>query len=104
MKKGSTVYVEGSLQTRKWTDKDGVEKFTTEIVANEMQMLGSREGMGGGGGGGSGDDDSGGAPSGYGERASAPRQAPAARPAAAQRPAASKPATGFDNMDDDIPF
>ncbi len=102
LKKGRSVYVEGRLKTRKWTDKDGVEKFTTEILANEMQMLGSREGMGGG----QGDDDSGGAPSGYGERSSgAPaRQAPASRPSAPQRPAASKPATGFDNMDDDIPF
>jgi single-strand DNA-binding protein len=40
MKKGSQVYVEGRLQTRKWTDKNGVERYTTEIVANEMQMLG----------------------------------------------------------------
>lgn len=100
LKKGRSVYVEGRLKTRKWTDKDGVEKFTTEIIANEMQMLGSREGMGSGA---SGDDEGGGAPSGYGDRASAPRPAPAARPAAAQKPA-SKPATGFDNMDDDIPF
>ena len=48
LKKGRSVYVEGRLQTRKWHDKDGVEKYTTEIVATEMQMLGSREGMGGG--------------------------------------------------------
>ena len=48
LKKGRSVYVEGRLQTRKWTDKDGAEKYTTEIVATEMQMLGSREGMGGG--------------------------------------------------------
>src|SRR3982751_5178212 len=52
LKKGRPVYVEGRLETRKWTDKAGVEKYTTEIVASEMQMLGSREGMGGGAGGG----------------------------------------------------
>src|SRR5690349_11219547 len=49
LKKGSQVYVEGRLQTRKWQDKDGQDKYTTEIVANQMQMLGSRQGMGGGG-------------------------------------------------------
>ena len=93
LKKGSQVYVEGSLRTRKWTDKDGVEKFTTEIRADQMQMLGGRQGMGGGGG-----DDGG------GSNYSAPRPAaPAARPAAA-KPAAAKAASGFDDMDDDIPF
>ena len=95
LRKGSQVYVEGSLRTRKWTDKDGVEKYTTEIRADQMQMLGKREGMGSP----SGDDDGG--------YDSAPRRsAPASRaPApAAQRPAASKPASGFDDMDDDIPF
>ena len=93
LKKGSQVYVEGSLRTRKWTDKDGVEKFTTEIRADQMHMLGGRQGMGGGGG-----DDGG------GSNYSAPRPAaPAARPAAA-KPAAAKAASGFDDMDDDIPF
>ena len=95
LRKGSQVYVEGSLRTRKWTDKDGIEKYTTEIRADQMQMLGSRQGMGGG-------DDGGGG--GY----EAPRQsAPARAPAAAsprQAPAASKAASGFDDMDDDIPF
>jgi single-strand DNA-binding protein len=92
LKKGRSVYVEGRLQTRKWQDKDGVEKYTTEIVASEMQMLGGREGMGGGSGA-AGEEDGGG----Y-ERA-----APAARPAAA---AANRPAakSGFSDMDDDIPF
>ena len=54
LKKGRPVYVEGRLKTRKWTDKDGVEKYTTEIFADQMQLLGGREegGMGGGGGGG----------------------------------------------------
>src|SRR6202521_3400526 len=49
LKKGSQVYVEGRLQTRKWQDKDGQDKYTTEVVADRMQMLGSRQGMGGGG-------------------------------------------------------
>ena len=49
--KGSQIYVEGRLQTRKWQDKDGNDRYTTEIVANEMQMLGGRGGSGGGGGG-----------------------------------------------------
>ncbi|REG18526.1 single-strand DNA-binding protein [Simplicispira sp. 110] len=52
LRKGSQVYVEGSLRTRKWTDQAGVEKFSTEIRADQMQMLGSRQGMGGQGGGG----------------------------------------------------
>jgi len=91
LRKGSKVYIEGSLQTRKWTDKDGAEKYTTEIIAEEMKMLGGREGMGGGA-------DDGGEPSGYGNR-----QQPASRPAAAAK-AAPKSSTGFDNMDDDIPF
>jgi single-strand DNA-binding protein len=98
LRKGSQVYVEGSLRTRKWTDKDGQEKYTTEIRADQMQMLGSRQGMGGPGG------DDGGGGGGY----EAPRQsAPARTPAAAaprQAPAASKAASGFDDMDDDIPF
>jgi len=103
LKKGRSIYVEGRLKTRKWTDKDGAEKYTTEVIAQEMSMLGSREGMGGGASGG-GDEESGGG--GYSER-SAPQQrsAPASRPqqAPAPRPA-PKASTGFDNMDDDIPF
>ncbi len=105
LKKGSSVYVEGRLKTRKWTDKEGVERYTTEIISDVMQLLGSRQGMGGGNG--AGPDDEGG---GYSERPAASRPAPASRPAAvaaARQPAASasaKPATGFDNMDDDIPF
>jgi len=99
LKKGRSVYVEGRLKTRKWTDKDGAEKFTTEIIANEMQMLGGREGMGGGGG--AGEEGGGGYP--RGDRGDEPRSAPASRPAAS-KPAPSKSATGFDDMDDDIPF
>jgi single-strand DNA-binding protein len=94
VKKGRPIYVEGRLVYRKYTDKDGIEKTATDIVATEMQLLGGREGMGGPSGG---DEDGGGAP----RRA----PAPASRPSApAQRPAASKPSTGFDDMDDDIPF
>jgi single-strand DNA-binding protein len=88
LKKGSQVYVEGRLQTRKWQDKDGADKYTTEIVADRMQMLGSRQGMGGG----------------DRERdAGADREAGArgaAKPAAAGKPAGSK----FDDFEDDIPF
>ncbi|MBL0151371.1 MAG: single-stranded DNA-binding protein [Ideonella sp.] len=98
LKKGRPVYVEGRLKTRKWTDKDGVEKYTTEIVADQMQLLGSREGGGGGGGA-----DDGYASEGAAPRAAAPRPATAARPPAAPRPA-PKSSTGFDGMDDDIPF
>ena len=48
LKKGSQVFIEGRLQTRKWQDKEGNDRYTTEVVANEMQMLGSRAGAGGG--------------------------------------------------------
>lgn len=99
LRKGSQVYIEGSIRTRKYTDKDGVEKYATEIRADTMQMLGKREGMGGGSGGG----DDGGYDSAP-RRSAAPSRAPAP---AAQRPGgggASKPASGFDDMDDDIPF
>ena len=102
LKKGRSVYVEGRLKTRKWTDKDGAEKYTTEVIAQEMNMLGGREGMGGGAG-----EEEGGA-GGYSERAAPQRAAPASRPQAAAPASASRPApksaTGFDNMDDDIPF
>lgn len=102
LRKGSQVYVEGSLRTRKWTDKDGIEKYTTEIRADQMQMLGSRQGMGAPAGGG--DDDGGGYESAP-RRAAAPSRAPAAGGGGgAARPAPSKPASGFDDMDDDIPF
>ena len=98
LKKGRSIYVEGRLKTRKWQDKEGKDQYTTEVIAQEMNMLGSREGMGSGGGG----EEEGG---GQGERSAPPRSAPASRPAAspASRPA-PKATTGFDNMDDDIPF
>lgn len=99
LRKGSQVYVEGSLRTRKWTDQSGVEKYSTEIRADQMQMLGSRQGMGQPAG-----DDGGGYDSAPRRPAPASRQAPASAPP--QRPAApaSKASSGFDDMDDDIPF
>lgn len=115
-KKGRPLYVEGRLRTRKWTDKEGKEVYTTEIIATEMQLLGGRdsgdEGGGGGGYGGGRGEARGGGGGGYGggdDEYSAPARAPAARPAAARPPAprpapAPKSATGFDDMDDDIPF
>ena len=99
LRKGSQVYVEGSLRTRKWTDKDGIEKYTTEIRADSMQMLGSRQGMGGQGGG---DDEGGGERQNYAPRA--PAAAPRAATPTTRPPAPSKAASGFDDMDDDIPF
>jgi single-strand DNA-binding protein len=95
LKKGSSVYVEGRLQTRKYTDKDGVEKYATDIIAETMQMLGGRQGMGGDGG-----MDEGGYDAPPQRQQQAPRQAP---PAPAARPA-PKPAPNFSDMDDDIPF
>jgi single-strand DNA-binding protein len=96
LKKGSSVYVEGRLQTRKYTDKDGVEKYATDIIAENMQMLGGRQGMGGD----AGMDDGGGYESSAPSRPQPQRQAPAA-PAARPQP---KPAPNFSDMDDDIPF
>ena len=90
LRKGSQVYVEGSLRTRKWTDQSGVEKYSTEIRADQMQMLGSRQGMGGGQQGGGGYDDGGYGGGDQGGYDQAPRRAaPAPRPMAApaQRPA-----------------
>jgi single-strand DNA-binding protein len=99
LKKGKSVYVEGRLKTRKYTDKDGVEKYSTDIIATEMQLLGGREGGGAGGG-----EDLGAPASSGGGGYSAPqRSAPPSRSAPATKPAA-KSSTGFDDMDDDIPF
>ena len=97
LKKGSQVYVEGKLQTRKWTDKENVERFTTEIIADTMQMLGSRQGMGGGGGGSNAIDDD------YSNAPAQRQSAPAASGGNAPRQPA-RPAPNFSDMDDDIPF
>lgn len=83
LKKGSQIYIEGALRTRKWQDKEGQERYTTEIVADKMQMLGSRQGAGD-------------------RMPSEPRE-----PAMASEPrggGARKPAGKFEEMDDDIPF
>jgi single-strand DNA-binding protein len=99
LKKGSSVYVEGRLQTRKYTDKDGVEKYATDIIAENMQMLGGRQGMGGD----AGMDDGGyesSPPSRPQQQQQQQRQAPPP-PAARPQP---KPAPNFSDMDDDIPF
>jgi single-strand DNA-binding protein len=99
LKKGNPVYIEGRLKYGKFTNKDGVEQNTCDIVAQEMQLLGGRQGAGAPGGGGGGEEGGGG-----GSYARAP--APASRPPAA-RPApapAAKAGSGFDDMDDDIPF
>lgn len=101
LKKGSQVYVEGKLQTRKWQAQDGTDRYSTEIVANEMQMLGGRQGMG------SSNDEYNQAPaqSYGGGQASAPAQQSNPAPAAQrpqQKPAAAPPA--MDSFDDDIPF
>lgn len=94
LKKGKSVYIEGRLKTRKWTDKENVERYTTEIIAQEMTMLGGRDGGGGGGG-----DDM---PREGGEsRGARPGPREGAKPAS--KPA-QKSSTGFDDMDDDIPF
>jgi single-strand DNA-binding protein len=85
LKKGSQIYVEGSLRTRKWQDKDGQDRYTTEIRGDEMKMLGSRQGMGE-------------AP----PRESYSPNKPAAAPQNNARPASTS--TGFGDMDDDIPF
>ncbi|MBD3609182.1 MAG: single-stranded DNA-binding protein [Gammaproteobacteria bacterium] len=93
LKKGAKVYIEGRLQTRKWQDQSGQDRYTTEIVGNEMQMLDSR-----GAGGGSADFNQ---EQSYG--GGAPAQAPQQQQQ--QQPAAAAPASnGFDDFDDDIPF
>jgi len=85
LRKGAKVYVEGSLRTRKWQDQSGVERYTTEIVAAEMQMLDGRGGQGGG------------SHASHSHHASAaPQMAPMAEPASSSRV--------HEEFDDDIPF
>ena len=91
LKKGSQVYVEGSIRTRKWQDKDGQDRYSTEIRGDLMKMLGGRQGMGDGGGRGGDRGDP-------GESRGGPP--PEGRPAPA---GAKKPAGKFDDMEDDIP-
>lgn len=106
LKKGSQVYIEGSLRTRKYTDKDGVEKYATDIRADTMQMLGSRQGMGGGagaGGGMGGGMDDGGYGSAPPARQNAGGGSGGSGGGGGSRPA-PRPAPNFSDMDDDIPF
>ena len=81
LKKGRSVYVEGRLETRKWTDKNGVERYTTDIIASDMKMLGNR--------------------SGSGSFESPDHEQDNSVPS---RPSSAKSGVGFDDMDDDIPF
>ncbi|PTQ82251.1 single-strand binding protein [Nitrosospira multiformis] len=84
LKKGRPVYVEGRLETRKWTDKSGVERYTTDIIANDMKMLGSKPG---------------------GVSYEAPdRDEGGFAPSTSSSKAPARSSTGFDDMDDDIPF
>lgn len=83
LKKGSAVYIEGRLETRKWQDKEGQDRYTTEIVANEMKMLGGRGGS-----------------SGESSERESPRDSGAGAPS---KPANKKPSS-VDDFDDDIPF
>jgi single-strand DNA-binding protein len=88
LKKGSQIYVEGRLETRKWQDKEGKDRYTTEVIASEMKMLGSRPGMGGG-------DTS--------ERDGPPSQG-SSKPSGGSSSAAKGSAAKFDDFEDDIPF
>ena len=81
LRKGKPVFIEGRLKTRKWQDKDGNDRYTTEVVAESMQLLGGRDGGE--------------------EQAERPAARPASKPAA--KPA-GKSSTSFDDMDDSIPF
>jgi single-strand DNA-binding protein len=92
LKKGSAVYIEGRIRTRKWQDKEGQERYTTEIEANEMQMLGGRASSGAPSGG---EAEYGGSMPSSGGGGGAPN---------AQRSAPAKKAPSFEDMDDDIPF
>ncbi len=85
LRKGSSIYVEGRLQTRKYTDKEGVERYSTEIRGDRMKMLGGRSGS-----------------AGFDNTTREPE--PATTPAAAGKPAGPKKSGGFDDLDDDIPF
>lgn len=100
LKKGSKVYIEGRLKTNKWQDQSGNDRYTTEIICNEMQFMGERGDSGGGQGGQQ-------KPAQQNYQQPAPQRAPQQQqqPAAPQ-PAAPQPAqkTGFDDFDDDIPF
>ncbi len=90
LRKGSQVYIEGRLRTRKWQDKEGNDRYSTEVVANEMQMLGGRGGGGGGGGG-------------Y-EREPTPRSGGSSTGGSAGAGAGAGGSSSREDFDDDIPF
>jgi len=94
LKKGRSVYIEGRLQTKKYTDKDGVEKYSTEIVGDRMQLLGSKDGGGGGGGDA---EFSGAGSSGGGRREGGGATSGSPKPASPAK-------KNVDDFDDDIPF
>ena len=97
LKKGSSVYIEGRIRTRKWQAQDGTDRYSTEIVADQMQMLGGR-GQGGGGG-----DEGGGGGYGGGRAQGGGGQAGGGQQGGARRQQQA-PSNGFEDMDDDIPF
>ena len=88
LKKGSAVYIEGRIRTRKWQDKEGQERYTTEIEANEMQMLGGRQSTASSSGG----------------EAEFGGSMPSAGASGSARAAPAKKTPSFEDMDDDIPF
>lgn len=90
LKKGSSVYIEGRLQTRKWTNKEGQDQYTTEVVANEMKMLGGRSGAGMSGG--------------TADMDSAPRASSRPAGGGSSAPAKAPAGSSFDDLEDDIPF
>jgi single-strand DNA-binding protein len=92
LRKGRPVYVEGRLETRKWTDKSGADRYTTEIIANEMKMLGSKS------------DSSSFEPANSGGGSAAPAAAAAAATSSSDKTDNSKSSGGFEDMDDDVPF
>ena len=95
LKKGSPVYIEGRIRTRKWQDKEGQDRYSTEIVADRIQLLGSRGGVGGGAGGGES----------MPREARDPRGGDGGGNGGGAKPAAKKGGgASFDDMDDDIPF
>ena len=101
LKKGSSVYIEGRIRTRKYQAQDGTDRYSTEIVADQMQMLGGRGGEGGGGGYSRGGGDEGGGAGGGGGYS---RGAGGGGGGARQQAPAKQSGGGFDDMDDDIPF
>ncbi len=106
LKKGRSVYIEGRLKTRKYTDANGVEKYATDIIAEQMQMLGGRDGGGdfGGDSGGRSGGYGGGSSGGYGGGASGGGARSGGAAGGGAPAGGNRPAPTFDDMDDDIPF